>query len=179
MDNSTKVTSFSPIISEEATVLILGSMPGQESLRQQQYYAFSRNAFWYIMDHICGAAPERKYSERVRRLQEAGIAVWDVLQHCEREGSLDSNIKLNTEVPNDFTTFLREYENIRCILFNGQKAEKAFRRHVLDTLPDEIRKRIALYTLPSTSPAYTISKVKKLRQWREHMAKCSVAIASS
>lgn len=168
-----KIVSFSPIVSENATVLILGSMPGETSLRRQQYYAYPRNAFWYIMGHICGASMELSYEERVRRLQKAGIALWDVVQHCEREGSLDSNIDRATEVPNDFESFLNANPNIRCIFFNGQKAAKAFQRHVWSMLSANIRDRVSLATLPSTSPAHArLSKEEKLAQWRKQVVEC-------
>jgi len=167
--------SFPPIISNNATVLILGSMPGRDSLRQQQYYAHQRNTFWYIMEHVCGASRDMSYEQRIQRLQQSKIALWDVLQHCEREGSLDSHINEASEIPNDFPGLFRDYPNICCILFNGKKAAKVFQRHVRFNLSTEICERLSFNTLPSTSPAYAaLSKDEKLDQWRQIIESCFV-----
>jgi TDG/mug DNA glycosylase family protein len=158
--------SFHPLVSQNAKVLILGSMPGGRSLELQQYYAHPRNAFWYIMGEICGAEPELPYTERVAKLTAAGIALWDVLQHCEREGSLDSSIVRETETPNDFASFLAEYPHIRAILFNGQKAENSFRKLVQPRLVPVLLPKIVLKRLPSTSPTHSIKLAEKVQAWR-------------
>jgi hypoxanthine-DNA glycosylase len=69
----------------------------------------------------------------VQRLTEAGIAVWDVIASCRREGSLDSAIR--DETVNDFDGFLAAHPRVRTVLFNGAKAEASFVRRVLPTLP--------------------------------------------
>jgi double-stranded uracil-DNA glycosylase len=53
--------SFEAISREDARVLILGTLPGAESLRRQQYYAKKENSFWRIMGELIGAAPELPY----------------------------------------------------------------------------------------------------------------------
>lgn len=167
-----KVTSFPPIARFDSEVLILGSMPGRESLAQGQYYAHPRNAFWYIMGQLCGAGPEIDYWKRKRILCEHRIAVWDVLRECDRSGSSDSAIMMATEIPNDFVTFFRNHQDIRTLFFNGRKAESAFRRHVEPTLGrplDWIQK----IPLPSTSPAYaSLSWEQKLDRWQTVLMEC-------
>lgn len=79
------IYSFPPAASPEAHTLILGSMPGGASLRAGEYYAHPRNLFWPIMGHLVGAHPALPYPARLRALSAAGIALWDVLQSCERE----------------------------------------------------------------------------------------------
>jgi len=148
-----KCTSLPPIATDAATVLILGSMPGEASLRRQQYYAHPRNLFWSFMQGFCGGDAGLPYEKRVQALKVHGIALWDVLMHCEREGSLDAAIRSATAVPNDFDGFLRRHPRIRTIFFNGQKAGACFRRLVWPVLPDSLRDRLDLTTLPSTSPA--------------------------
>jgi double-stranded uracil-DNA glycosylase len=77
-----RVQSFPPIASQKSKVLILGSMPGQASLKVGQYYAHPRNAFWRIMGELFGAGLSLTYEERVALLQSVGVALWDSLQAC-------------------------------------------------------------------------------------------------
>jgi double-stranded uracil-DNA glycosylase len=87
---------FPPIICKDARALILGSMPGEESLRRNEYYGNPRNAFWRIMAALFNFDPELSYYEKIKRLKENHIALWDVLKRCERQGSLDTEIKNGT-----------------------------------------------------------------------------------
>jgi double-stranded uracil-DNA glycosylase len=156
-----RVESFPPIASEKSRVLILGSMPGIASLKAGQYYAHPRNGFWRIMGELFGAGPELPYDERVRRLDQAGVALWDSLQSCVRPGSLDASII--EEDANDFATFFAKYPRIGHVYFNGAKAEATFRQHVLPTLPND---QHALVRLPSTSPAHAAMPFEiKVQAW--------------
>ena len=162
------IQSFPPIADAQATRLILGSMPGLASLAAGQYYAHPQNAFWRIMGQSLGFAPDAPYPERVLALQRRGIAVWDVLQFCERPGSLDSAIVRGSEVANEFPDFLRRCPGMRTILFNGTTAEAAFRRHCRVLLDDP---QIAFVRLPSTSPAHASLRFEaKLAAWRASLA---------
>lgn len=159
--------SFPPLVGNKPKVLILGTMPGRRSLELNQYYANPQNAFWYIMGNICGASPDLTYSQRCTRLRDAGIALWDVLKYCERQGSLDSRITRETEIPNQLTEFIQLHPTIRAVCFNGNKAAKIFDRSVYPILPDNIRGSISLEVLPSTSSANTHhSKLDKLTAWK-------------
>jgi len=158
------IHSFPPIAARKATVLILGSMPGKASLLAGQYYAHPRNAFWPIMGALFGAGPDMPYARRVRVLERAGVAVWDVLASCTRESSLDSDIDEDSIVPNDFAAFFRAHRRIERVFFNGTKAEASFRRHVL---PGLAMTTLCFERLPSTSPAHASwSQARKLRAWR-------------
>ena len=155
---------FPPIAAPGATRLILGSMPGRASLAANRYYAHPRNAFWLIMGELFGAGPDLPYARRVRALQRAGIAVWDVLAGCAREGSLDADIDERSIVANDFDSFFRSHRRIERVFFNGGAAEALFRRHVLRTLQ---LNSVRLERLPSTSPANASWSIeRKLRAWR-------------
>ena len=156
-----RIKSFPPIVSDNSKVLILGSMPGEASLKAGQYYAHPRNVFWCIMGELFGAGPSLPYQERAARLQAAGVALWDSLQACLRPGSLDASI--TEEVPNDFPAFLAKYPRIRHVYFNGSKAETAFRRHALPLLPST---QHVFSRLPSTSPAHAVMSLDaKVRAW--------------
>lgn len=159
--------SFPPIAAPDARVLILGSMPGVASLEAQRYYAHPRNAFWRIVGELYGFEPSLPYEARCERLRAAGVAVWDVLKSCRREGSLDSAIERDSEEANDFAGFLANHRQVGLIAFNGRKAETAFRRHVVPALDGPTRERLGLVLLPSTSPAHAgVAYEEKLAAWR-------------
>lgn len=157
-------TGFAPLARRDATILILGSMPGQASLRAGRYYAHPRNCFWSIVCQLIGSDPALPYARRAKALKSARIALWDVLFACKREGSLDSDIDEASIEPNDFAALFRRCPLIRQVYFNGAKAEQCFRRHVLPALPvDDLR----FVRLPSTSPANASwSYARRLAAWR-------------
>lgn len=156
---------FAPLLGAQAKVLILGSMPGGESLRRQQYYAFERNCFWWMMGELFDAGWQLPYEQRVVRLTQEGVAVWDVLASCERLGSLDSAIEASSEEVNDFVALLQEHP-IQLVLFNGAKAEQAWKRHVRPIFGSHLAEPPCL-KMPSTSPAYAAIKPEaKLEKWR-------------
>ena len=142
-----------------ARVLILGSMPGKRSLAENRYYAHPRNAFWQIMGELFDAGPEHNYFERLDRLKRQHIALWDVLRQCERHGSLDSAIRPDALVINDFASFFKRHSDIHSIFFNGKKACEIYTKHY----PDDTHR---LIQLPSTSPANAaMSFSEKLECW--------------
>ena len=155
-----QIRCFPPVADADARVLILGSMPGKESLRATQYYAHPRNAFWKIMGELIGAGPQLPYEHRLRILKSAGIALWDVLESCVRSSSLDADIE--RAAANDLAAFLARHPHITHAFFNGAKAEQCFRAQV--ELPPSLS--LKLQRLPSTSPAHAgMSYRDKLRAW--------------
>ncbi|KUI14024.1 DNA-deoxyinosine glycosylase [Mycobacterium sp. GA-1285] len=158
---------FPPIVGERAHILILGNMPSVMSLAAQQYYGNPRNAFWRIMGEILGFASDAPYGQRCATLTANGIAVWDVLRSCRREGSLDSAVRRESMVPNDFQQFFDEHHSVRRVLFNGAAAEKNYTRLV--SVANDLRYR----RLPSTSPAQTMRFVDKLAAWREVLSEAA------
>ena len=160
----TVLTGFPPVIERGCRVLILGSMPSAESLRQQQYYAHPRNAFWPVMEKLFAIPRQDEYASRTRLLSQKGVALWDVLHSCVRPGSLDSAIRTGSEVLNDFSGLHARYPGIGAVFFNGGAAQKIYRRYVLDrqALPE-----LEYHLLPSTSPAFAaMSFENKLLRWQ-------------
>ena len=154
-----KVYSFPSISNREAKVLVLGTMPGIASLELNQYYGHSRNVFWKLMFILFEERFSTDYEVRKKLALANGIAIWDVLQTCERKGSLDNAIK--QETPNDFELFFKEHPHIELIVFNGQKAAQFFKKYVK---PANGYKQV---TAPSTSPANaSISWEQKLKEWK-------------
>lgn len=152
---------FAPSINAQTRILVIGTMPGAASLAATEYYAHPRNAFWKIISQLFNNGKEfQSYQEKISCALAHGIGLWDNLQNCVREGSLDSNIK--NAVPNDFETLLANH-HIAKLLFNGQKSFEFFKRYhrkLLETTAYEI--------MPSTSPANaTLSFEKKLALWKK------------
>lgn len=159
---SSMKSSFPPIVDKDTRILILGSLPGEESLRLKQYYGNPRNDFWPILFRMFNVLIAESYQERLKFLKSHKIGLWDVIHTAERVGSSDSNIRNPT--PNDFEGLLRRYPDIKMLAFNGRKAENTFRKLVLgkQKLPD----KLVIEYFPSTSPAHKyISVEDKYAQW--------------
>ena len=153
-----RVRSFAAVARADARLLVLGSMPGEESLRRREYYAHPRNAFWPIAGALWGFDAGAPYAVRLEALREARVALWDVLGSCRRRGSLDADIV--EAVPNDLPGLLKRCPGIRLIGCNGGTAYAALRRHFPDLGVPAVR-------LPSTSPAAAMwSRERKLAMWR-------------
>jgi len=152
-------SSFDPIIDTASEILVLGSMPGDESLRKNEYYGNPRNQFWRILYAIFGKEKEEVYETRLAFALGHKFALWDVIETCQREGSLDSNIK--EALPHDFKNFYQKYPKIKIIAFNGGKAYDVYRRQVGFNL----KEGLIYHSLPSTSPANTQSYEDKLEKW--------------
>lgn len=153
-----KIYSFPFIADAHSRILILGTMPGVQSLQKQQYYGHPQNNFWKILFRIFDEPFATDYQARKDFLLRRHIALWDVLQACVRPGSLDSAIA--DECPNDFESFLKTHPHITHLYFNGQKAAHFFKKHVT------LNKQYVLTTLPSTSPANAGKPFAlKLKEW--------------
>lgn len=151
-------SSFSPLVNKKTRLLILGSLPGDQSLAKNQYYGNPTNQFWKLVSYPLGSMPA-SYSERCELLLKNGIGLWDVLKKAKRKGSLDGAIKESE--PNDFTIFLKEYPGIRILCFNGLKAYNDFINY--NSLGDKYR----IIILPSSSSARTIPFEEKRWEWDE------------
>jgi len=125
-----------PIAWPSATILILGSLPGDESLRKQQYYGNPRNQFWDVLGRVFGEPVGAEYAEKIAWLERRGIALWDVLAAAERRGSLDSDIR--NEQANDFARLFRRLPRLETIALNGSKAALSFERYVRPALPQRL-----------------------------------------
>ena len=152
-----------PAIPAAARLLLLGSFPGDESLRQSQYYAHPRNQFWRLLGEVV-AEPlfELPYEMRLQRLARHRIGVWDIIVGCDREGSLDGDIR-NASFA-QFEWLAKHAPKLKMVAMNGKKAGTAQRGIAAlgyQTL-----------VLPSSSPAYTLPYADKLHAWqalRQHV----------
>ena len=90
--------AFDPVVDANTRLLILGSLPGDASLKAGQYYGHPRNAFWPLVGEVIGH-PDLKaqpYEARLDLLRAHGIGLWDVIAQATRVGSLDTAIRMPT-----------------------------------------------------------------------------------
>lgn len=152
------INSFPALVDSNTKILILGTIPGIASLTKQEYYGNPRNHFWRIMYTLFDTLPvSDSFEEKIQLLKKNKIGLWDVLENCERKGSLDIHIKNHKE--NDFEMLFKQYPEIHTIVFNGKESHKYFIKKLGQI------EGITYYVMPSTSPANTMSFENKLKIW--------------
>ncbi len=163
----TRLVGLPPIADAGTRLLVLGSFPGVASLRAQQYYGHPQNAFWKILGTLWQQPlMQAGYDERVAAARAHGLGIWDVYASCEREGSLDADIR-HAEL-NDFTALRARCPQLQAIAHNGGESFRHARHTRALGLP--------VLRLPSTSPANASWPFdRKLAAWREALAAHGVA----
>lgn len=146
--------SFKPLTGSEIEVLILGSIPGDKSIKLGEYYGNPQNRFWRMIATIYNCDMPTDYITKKQILFENKIALWDIAHKVNRKGSLDSAIR--NEEPNDIIGFIKQNPKLRIIVFNGKKSEQLYNRYF------EQLSHIRYIYLPSTSPANAACKFEKL-----------------
>ena len=153
-----RISSFPPFVHDDSQMLILGSVPGAKSLQMQQYYAHPQNQFWRILFHLFDKEFSEDYESRINLLKDNKVAIWDVIESCERKGSSDAEIK--DEIDNNIAGLIEDHPSIRVIFCNGQKSYK----NLLKILGKDFK--IPIVCLPSTSPLHTVRFEEKLESWK-------------
>jgi hypoxanthine-DNA glycosylase len=163
----TRLHGLPPIADANTRLIVLGSFPGVASLRAQQYYGHPQNAFWRILGTLWQRPLQQSsYAVRVAALREHGLGVWDVYASCEREGSLDVDIRDATL--NDLAGLQMLCPQLQAVAHNGGESFRHARHTRTLGLP--------VYRLPSTSPANAgWSFERKLAAWHEALAAHGVA----
>lgn len=150
--------AFDPVVDANTRLLILGSLPGDASLKAGQYYGHPQNGFWRLVGGVAGldlvALP---YAERLEALKAAGVGLWDVIASARRPGSLDTAIR-DVEVA-DLNRLFASLPALRAVAFNGGTASRLGRRAL------SLAAGIDLIDLPSSSPAYTRPLSEKAQAW--------------
>ena len=150
--------SMAPVGSADALLLVLGSLPGDASLAAQRYYAHPTNQFWRLLGEAIGEGlAGLDHDQRLARLVERRIALWDVVADAVRPGSLDTAIR--DARANPLGEFVATHAGLRAVAFNGKTAASIGRRAIGDTT------KLVLIDLPSSSAAFTRSFKDKLRDW--------------
>ncbi len=151
---------FDPVVDAQTRLLVLGSLPGQQSLVKQEYYGNKQNRFWMLMSAVIGLdLVPLDYPSRLAALLAHGVGLWDVVAEAQRDGSLDSQIRAHTG--NDLLALLAQLPHLETIAFNGGTAA----RLGVKALGDQAA-RYRIVALPSSSPAYTLAYADKLAAWR-------------
>jgi TDG/mug DNA glycosylase family protein len=151
-------SSFGAVADARTRLLVLGSLPGEESLKRGQYYAHPRNQFWRLIGAVIGGdLAALPYPDRLEALQAAGVGLWDVVRSAARKGSLDVHIREHE--PNALEALVAELPALRAVAFNGGTALRLGRELLAATPPVEI------VALPSSSPAHTLAFDRKLKAW--------------
>lgn len=152
---------FKYIANESSNILILGTFPGEESRKLGQYYGNKRNQFWKILFEIYNEEYNKdlNYEEKINFLLRRNIALWDVIETCITEGSLDSKIKDPTF--NNINKFLNSHEKITKIFCNGMASYNYLKRQKIDFNN--------IVVLPSSSPTNTMKYDIKFKTWKEEI----------
>ena len=142
-----RITHTFPIyINEDSTILILGSFPSVKSREQMFYYGHPQNRFFKVLGSIFDEDVHNTVDSKKKFLNKHKIALYDVIEECDIEGSADSSIRNVT--PIDLESILKKYPNIQSIGVNGKKASSLFEKYLRHYCSG-----VKTYHLPSTSPA--------------------------
>lgn len=167
-----KANGLPPVEPDDARLLILGTFPGELAIKRREYYAERRNKFWEITGRLLGASRDLLYEERLCRLESKGIALWDVVAACQRQGSVDSAMQQSSIEVNDFVRFLDRHARIAVICFNGKKAKEIWDDYVVPSLFPNVPRRLCYWVLPCTSGNNThMTFDEKLSSWRSVLCK--------
>lgn len=167
LGNSASIESqklgLTPWVGETPTVLILGTLPSDDSIKSGAYYQNPRNRFWEIVHHLLGGSVNDKSKEF---LFMHNIALWDCLKSAQRKGSTDKKIVKGTEIPNDLNGFLNEHPTIRYIVLNGtSKTQSYFRKFHKELYKDYEVKALPQTSRLNESGRHKISFDEKLLKW--------------
>lgn len=150
--------AFAPVVDKQTRLLILGSLPGDASLKASQYYAHPQNGFWRLVGGVIGVdLPILAYDKRLEALRQAGVGLWDVIASAERPGSLDAAIRSPEAA--DLPGLIADLPNLRAVAFNGATAARTGRRILAGLEGTD------LIDLPSSSPAHARPLEEKAAAW--------------
>lgn len=155
----TEYHNIEPVYDENSRILILGSFPSVKSREQQFFYGHKRNRFWKVIADITNEGEPQSIVEKKALLLRKHIALWDVIESCDIEGSSDSTIK--DVKPNDLRRIL-DAADIRKIYCNGAKAYELYKKYI------EKKINIKAIKLPSTSTANAAWSLERLEEeWKK------------
>lgn len=155
-----------PIIDKNTKILILGTFPGEESIKKNEYYASRRNNFWELL----GIEKDLDYESKKDKLKQRGIGIWDMFKSVEREGSAD--VEITSGELNDFNEIIKDYKNIKSVVFNGKGIVKKCKKI---TEKEQVAKVLEIFNgmdvkyLYSSSGANNRYTVERKKEWCEYL----------
>lgn len=158
-----KKQGFPAVINENTEILILGSLPGDVSIRKHQYYGHPGNDFWRLLGNIIGEDLQNmSYQNRLETLKRNKIGLWDVFKAGKRKGSEDTKIK--DEEINQFSVLKDTAPNLKLVLFNGKKSGEY--EPIIKAMGYETK------VLPSSSGANRRSSNSRKSEWEAAFKHC-------
>ncbi len=136
---------FEPVYNENSKILILGSFPSVKSRKNNFYYGNKQNRFWNTLYKFFNEDVADNIESKTKFILKHHLALWDVVQACEIDGSKDSSIK--NYVLADMQNLLQKCK-IEYIILNGGTAYTLFDKNFAHL-------GIPYVKLTSTSPANT------------------------
>ena len=152
-----------PLLADKSTrIIILGSFPGKESLKQRKYYASSNNDFWKLVGNAIGEnLNELSYQRKKSLLLSHHIGLWDVFQTVDRPTSRDADIE--SYRMNDLRKLFRQLHSLKKIGLNGSEAGSHLDK--LQTVALREHSSAIVEILPSSSGANRKDKDRDSR-WK-------------
>ena len=120
---------FPPLLCDEPSILILGTLPGGESLEHRQYYYSNSNRIWKVLCYLRGEPMPIEYDHKQAQLAKYHIVLWDYYESAIRPDSSNNNDILDSH-PNDIPPFLSPHPTIKTIGINGFGKYKDFGRKI-------------------------------------------------
>lgn len=147
--------TFEPIYDKNSKILILGSLPSVKSREQGFYYGHPQNRFWKVLAKLLEWEEPVNVEDKKKMLLENRIAIWDVLESCDIQGSSDSSIK--NPVAADIPGLLNKTK-IEKVYVNVTTAGKYYKKYILPLTGVEA------VVLQSTSPLNCRYSLEKLEE---------------
>lgn len=143
--------TLKPIYNKFSKILILGSMPSTISRKNNFYYAHKTNRFWKILSILFNTELKTN-NDKENFLLNNKIAIFDMIEECDINGSGDSsikNIKVNNLIP------IIKNSNIKYIFCTGKLSYNLYQKYYKDL-------NLECFYLPSPSSANATYSLERL-----------------
>lgn len=151
-----------PIYNADSEVLILGSFPSEKSRESGSYYSNKDNSFWNIICEYYNEPLPTNNSEKEAILLKHHIAVWDMIESCEIEGSSDKKIKDAEYHKASEIQALLNQSKIKKIIINGHTLDETYKKYFGEIDMPSV-------AVLSTSSENNGRKIQREQEWRKEL----------